>query len=151
MQQWTNQKNMQLQEAGAPAEGRARFLALRRTLVRALHEAGAKLLVGSDGPQFFMTPGYGVHRELEALVGAGLSPYAALEAATRTPAEYLGRADAVGTVATGKRADLVLLEADPLADIRNAQRIAGVMVGGRWVPGAELERMKGAVEAAVKQ
>ena len=148
VQQWTGQKNMQLRNGG-PAEGRARFLALRRTLVRELHGAGAKLMAGSDSPQFFMTPGYGLHRELQALVGAGLPPYAALAAATRVPAEYLGRAD-LGTVAEGKRADLLLLDADPLADIRNAERVAGVVVQGRWIVGETLRERLAEVERAVR-
>jgi imidazolonepropionase-like amidohydrolase len=148
VQQWTGQKNMQLQNGG-PAEGRARFLGLRRTIVRELHLAGAKLMAGSDSPQFFMTPGYGLHRELQALVGAGLPPWAALQAATRVPAEYLGRAE-LGTVAEGKRADLLLLDADPLADVRNAERVAGVLVQGRWIPGDALRARLVEVERAVK-
>ena len=147
LQQWTGQKNMQLQNGG-PAEGRARFLALRRAIVRELHAAGAKLMAGSDSPQFFMTPGFGLHRELQALAGAGLSPYAALETATRVPAEYLGRP--IGVVAEGKRADLVLLDADPLADVANASRVAGVVVGGHWVPGEALQARLAEVEQAVK-
>ena len=148
LQQWTGQKNMQLQN-GAPAEGRARFLALRRALVRELHAAGAKMMAGSDSPQFFMTPGFGLHRELQALAAAGLSPYAALETATRVPAEYLGRP--IGVVAEGKRADLLLLDADPLADVANASRVAGVMVGGRWLSGETLRARLAEVERAVRQ
>jgi imidazolonepropionase-like amidohydrolase len=125
-------------EAGAPAESRAAFVALRNRLVKAMHAAGVRLLVGSDSPQFFLVPGFAVHDEIEAFVAAGLTPYAALEAATRNPAEWLGAADSMGTVARGKRADLLLLEADPLVDARNARRIGGVMVGGRWMDAGEI-------------
>jgi imidazolonepropionase-like amidohydrolase len=71
-------------------------------------------------------------------VDAGLSPYAALEAATRNPAEWLGELDEAGTVEVGKRADLLLLEANPLDDVANAERRAGVMLRGRWLPEEEL-------------
>ena len=113
----------------------------RNRIVRAIHQAGGRILAGSDSPEFFLLYGWTLHRELESLVDAGLPPYAALEAATRNPAEWLGTLAESGTVEPGKRADLVLLDANPLADIRNTQRIAGVMRAGRWYPAAELARM----------
>ena len=88
-------------------------------------------------------------RKRAAFVAAGLTPYQALEAATRSPAEFMGRLADVGTVAVGRRADLVLLDANPLADVANAGRIAGVMVGGRWLPREELDRMLNSVATAV--
>ena len=135
--------------AGGPANGRAEFLALRRRIVRALHDAGAGILVGSDSPQFFATPGYGALREIDALVAAGLSPYDALVAATRAPAEYLGWSRDVGTIAVGKRADLVLLDGDPLADRAVLRRPSGVMVAGRWLDRARLDAMLEGVALAV--
>lgn len=81
-QQFVAQKTGVL--ANVPADGRARFIEVRRQLLRALHDAGAKLMIGSDSPQFFQLPGFGTLREIESFVRAGLSPYAALEAATRT-------------------------------------------------------------------
>ena len=125
-------------DGAAPAEGRAAFVALRNRLVKALSDSGAKLLVGGDSPQFFFVSGFSVHDEIEALVAAGLTPWQALEAATRNPAEWLGAADSMGTVSRGKRADLLLLDADPVADARNARQIAGVMTGGRWMDAAEI-------------
>ena len=88
-----------------------------------------------------MAYGWALHREMEALVAAGLSPYQALEAATRNPAEFLGATKEWGTIERGKRADLVLIAGNPLADIRNTARIEGVSVGGRWLEPAELERL----------
>jgi imidazolonepropionase-like amidohydrolase len=143
--QWATQK---AQFLNAPAEGRHAYLALRDRLVRELHAAGARLLVGSDSPQIYMAAGYGTLREIEAFVAAGLSPYAALEAATRNPAEFLGRAD-LGTVAVGKRADLILVDGDPLADVANVRRLSGVMVGGRWVDAARLAALREGVYAAL--
>jgi hypothetical protein len=107
-------------------------------LVKALHEAGVPLLAGTDQFSFNddidVPPGFAIHRELELLVQAGLTPYQALESATRNVAVFLGTVDSVGTVAVGKRADLVLLGENPLKDIRATTSLAGVMVGGRWLP-----------------
>lgn len=111
-----------------------------RRKIAALREAGAGLLLGTDSPTSVAPAGFSVHRELEALVGVGLTPYQALETGTRNVAEYLGRSNESGTVAAGKRADLVLLTANPLVDIRNTGQLAGVMIGGRWLALADIER-----------
>jgi hypothetical protein len=115
-------------------------LDFQRNLVRALHEAGVPLLVGSDAPAAGVVPGYALHDELRNLVEAGLTPYEALVAGTRNAATYLGKDD-FGTVEVGKRADLVLLEANPLDDIKNTQRITGVMARGRWFGEADLRNL----------
>jgi hypothetical protein len=104
----------------------------RRRAVSALHKAGVKLLLGSDADWAWRRSPSRVHNELARLVSAGLSPYEALVAGTRNTAQYLGWLDSAGTVAVGKRADLVLLTANPLEDIRHAREPAGVMLGGRW-------------------
>ncbi len=111
---------------------RARYVALRDRMVRAILDSGGAVMAGSDGPSGLMSYGWMLHRELEALVAAGLSPYEALRAATVVPAEYLGVSAEQGTVEVGKRADLVLLEADPLADIRATAAIVGVVAAGRY-------------------
>ena len=122
-----------------PTEARRRrYVEARNRLVRSIWQAGGRILAGSDTPELFLVYGWTLHRELESLVAAGLTPYAALEAATRNPAEWLGTLAESGTVEPGKRADLVLLDANPLDDIRGTQRIAGVMRAGRWHPAAEL-------------
>lgn len=79
----------------------------------------------------FLVYGFSLHRELQALVAAGLTPYQALQAATRNPAEFLKALDTMGTIERGKRADLVLLTANPLDNIANTEKRAGVMVRGR--------------------
>ena len=96
-----------------------------------------------------MVPGFAVPRELAALVRAGLTPYQALVTGTRNPAEYFGTLDSAGTVAVGKRADLVLLAGNPLADVRHTAHPAGVMFGGRWLPRAEIDRRLAALEGKV--
>ncbi|MCI0491191.1 MAG: amidohydrolase family protein [Blastocatellia bacterium] len=123
------------------AERRQIYLRVRNQLVKGIHEAGGKIMAGSDTPELFLLYGYTLHRELRSLVEAGLSPYAALEAATRNPAEFLKALDTFGTIERGKRADLVLLEANPLDDIANTEKRVGVMSRGRWMPEAELKKM----------
>ena len=129
----------------APADGRHLFLAVRNRLVKALWSEGAKLLVGSDSPQFFMAPGYAALREIDAFQDAGLTPYAALEAATRDPAEYLGVSSEVGTITAGKRADLVLLSRNPLESTRNLWSPVAVIVDGRLLDRGAIDRLLDAV------
>lgn len=130
--QWTLQLRNLLQQP-APEGGRAQYMALRDLIVRRFAAAGVPMLAGSDSPQLFMTAGFGLHRELEAMVQAGLTPYQALLTATRTPAEYFGRAAQSGVIKTGYDADIVLLDADPMADIRNTMKVNGTMVRGTWI------------------
>jgi imidazolonepropionase-like amidohydrolase len=127
----------------APERGR-RFVDLRRKLLRALRDAGAGILLGADAPQVFNVPGFATLRELESLVAAGLTPFEALVAGTRNPAVALGVPGSFGTVAVGKRADLLLLDADPLADIKNVWKRHGVVLAGRFLPAGELDaRLEG--------
>ena len=120
---------------------RMRWVQVRNRLVKAIADSGGKIMAGSDTPEWFFGYGWTLHRELESLVAAGLTPYQALAAATRTPAEFLRGSKEWGTIETGKRADLVLVTGNPLEDIRNTARIEGVAVGGRWLDAAERERM----------
>ena len=108
-----------------------RLFAKRVEQVGTMHRAGVKLLVGSDGPM--VATGWAVHEELALLVRAGQSPAEALRAATLEPARYFSATDSLGTIAVGRRADLVLLDADPLRDIRNTRRIRAVIANGRQV------------------
>ena len=135
--QWvaTKRKNVQAYSA----DQRARYIALRRRLIKALHDGGAGLLLGSDAPQTWNVPGFSIHRELATYVAAGLTPYQALATGTRNVAQHLGTLDRTGTVEAGKRADLVLLEGNPLQDIANTSRIAGVVTAGRWLPKAGID------------
>jgi imidazolonepropionase-like amidohydrolase len=106
-------------------------LAVLQRFVGLYASLGGKIVAGTDTPQQFVVPGDSLHRELELYVASGLSPDAALRAATRDAALLLGIQDRVGTIAPGMAADFVLLDADPLADIRNTRRIAAVVKDGR--------------------
>jgi imidazolonepropionase-like amidohydrolase len=110
-------------------------------MLLALYEAGALLLSGSDAPLPLMVPGFSLHDELEVMVDVGLSPFDTLRTSTYNPALYLNNLDEFGTVEPGKRGDLLLLDANPLADITNTRQIAGVMVNGRWYTRADLDAM----------
>ena len=127
---------------GAPqfnARRAAQIAANRKVLLKALDAAGARIIFGTDAPQEFSVPGFSVHRELRAMVAAGMTPYAALRSATVTMGEYLHAKDRFGTVTTGSRADLILLEANPLTDVAAVAKRAGVMVRGRWLSEAEIQ------------
>ncbi len=125
------------------------YLAVRDSFAVALYRAGARLLVSADAPQIFLVTGFGTHQEMQAMAQAGIPTYPILEAATRNAAEYLRRKDA-GIIAAGRRADLVLLDANPLTDIANASRIRGVMVSGKWLDRPTLDQMLREVERAVR-
>ena len=116
--------------AGADTVGRALFQK-RVEVVGAMHRAGVDIMAGTDAPLRNSPPGFGLHEELTLLVRAGLSPHAALVAATLQPARFLGVQDSLGTIEAGKLADLVLLDANPLDDIRNTRRIRDVIANGR--------------------
>jgi imidazolonepropionase-like amidohydrolase len=122
------------------AEDWRRFMEVRRKVVKALHDEGAGLLLGSDAPQWWNVPGFSALRELGALVAAGLTPYQALETGTRNVATFFGTQDRAGTIEVGKQADLILLDANPLEDIGNVWNNAGVMIRGLWLSGAEIQR-----------
>jgi hypothetical protein len=132
--------------AKRPAAERERLgaaYALEQSTVALLRQAGVPLLAGSDMPASLVVPGFSLHDELALLVAAGLTPREALQAATIQPARYFNATDSLGTVTVGKVADLVLLDADPLADINNTRRIAGVVLRGRYLDREQLDDLLG--------
>jgi len=144
---WVKQKDSRLPTAlatilGFETRGKVgdRVIETRLRMLRVLHDARCKFLLGTDSPQVFSVPGFSIHREMPIWVKAGFRPYEVLEAGTRNVAEYFGAAAEFGTVAVGKRADLILLEANPLTDVGNAAKRAGVMVRGRWVTESEIQK-----------
>jgi imidazolonepropionase-like amidohydrolase len=126
---WVNQRRADTDAAAA-----AREVELRNQLLRTMHEEGVLILMGTDAPQIFSVPGFALRRELPVMVAAGMSPYDVLRTGTVNVARFLGLEDEAGTVAPGRRADLLLLGANPLEDVAAIEQVAGVMVRGRWLP-----------------
>jgi imidazolonepropionase-like amidohydrolase len=150
-EQWRSSRDGMQASPAFDRAAAARFLALRRELLKALHDAGVPIVLGSDAPQVFNVPGFSAHRELALMVAAGLTPYQALRTGTVEATRHVGHEARRGTIAEGMQADLVLLSADPLADVGNAQRIVGVMRDGRWHDRADLDARLARVREAVSE
>lgn len=143
MQDWLRDADRVVAIDPSP-EGRRVFMDFYRKgleITGAAHRAGVKIALGTDGGDSFVFPGSSVHDELEELVSAGLSPVEALRAATWNGAELLGKTDLHGSVEAGKRADLVLLSANPLEDIENVRKIQAVIFGGRYLDRDRLDAL----------
>ncbi len=126
---------------------RKRFVEKELEVVKAMHDAGISFLAGTDTPPgVYIFPGFSLHEELQRFVAAGFTPMEALQTATLNPAKFFGMEDLLGTIEKGKFADLVLLNANPLDDIRNTQRIAAVIAKGRYLSRAELDKLLADVE-----
>ncbi len=131
---------------------RRRFVDKELEVVKAMHKAGVPFLAGTDTPPgVYVFPGFSLHQELQRFVAAGFTPLEALQTATLNPAKFLGMEDRLGSIEKGKLADLVLLDANPLEEIRNTQEIAGVVVNGRYLSRADLDKMLAGVEQAAAE
>jgi len=129
----------QLRGSAPPPRERLATLALRRRILRALQTAGCSIAVGTDSPRLYSVPGFSMVREMRSMAAAGLSTQQILRAATWDAARYFGAEQEFGSVAVGRRADLLLLNGNPLSDLANVGQRAGVMVNGRWLPEPEIE------------
>jgi imidazolonepropionase-like amidohydrolase len=129
------------------AQGPPRAVAWAMQLTKRLHDAGVGTLAGTDYPIEAMVPGAALHEELALLVRVGLTPAEALRVGTLNPATYLGMTDSLGVVAAGKLADLVLLDANPLDDIRNVARVRSVWSGGRYLSREAIDSL---LQAAIR-
>lgn len=138
--QWASSKRQQLSAPTYSAERARTLIAVRRELVKALHDAGAGLLLGSDAPQVFNVPGFSLHREIAAMIAAGLTPYEVLRTGTANPARFFEATGEFGTLREGLAADILLLEGNPLQSPEVLARPLGVMVRGQWLDRATLDR-----------
>lgn len=137
---WTRAKRDAISAEGYdPADGR-RFIEIRRQIIGALRDAGAPILLGSDAPQIFNVPGFSIHRELQTMVDAGLTPYEALYSGTVATAAFFGKEKEFGRIAVGMEADLILSDGNPLENVAAIRRPAGVMLRGQWLDRATLDR-----------
>ena len=128
---------------------RERYVQMEMEMTLAMHKAGVPLLAGTDtAAGVYVVPGFSLHEEMELFVQAGLTPMEALQTATSNPARFLGREATMGSVAPGKLADLVLLDADPTVDIHNARKIESVVLAGRYFSRNDLDHLLSQVQAA---
>jgi imidazolonepropionase-like amidohydrolase len=148
-EQWTRAQT-ERRETAAPPERVRQLMALRDRLLDALADADGLVMLAADAPQRYNVPGFSLRHEMAAMVKAGLSPWQIIESATVAPARYLGLERDFGTVAVGKRADLILVEGNPLEDVSNVFRSSGVMVNGRWLPRGELDAQLAAIAADLR-
>jgi len=128
-----------------------RAIEKRIEIVRAMHRAGVKFLAGTDTPVPSVYPGFSIHEELAFFVNAGMTPMEALQTATSNPAQFLNMAQELGTIQKGKIADLVLLDKNPLDDIKNTQSINAVVLNGRLLDRKALDALLGQVEYAASK
>ena len=135
---WAEQLT-RMRTSAPPADKRVATLALRRRILKALQTAGCPIALGTDSPQLYSVPGFSIQREMRSMAAAGLSPQQILGEATVQVARYFGAEQEFGTIAPGQRADLLLLNGNPLSDLANVGRRAGVMVSGRWLPETEIQ------------
>ena len=125
--------------AGIPGYGYDQFM---KKVTDALHRAGVPLVVGTDAMGLpLVAPGTSLQRELELLTESGLTPYEAIRAATVAPAVFLRKDNEFGSLGVGKRADVLLLESNPLQGVAHLKRLVGVMVRGKWLPSEHLHQM----------
>jgi len=139
VERWPEQLDRFVGGATVDEEHARRYVDIVHALIRELHAQGVPILLGSDAPQVFNVPGDSALAELDLYTRAGLTPAQALRTATVNPARFFGDADRFGTVREGLEADLILLGADPLQDIRAVRNLHGVMVRGRWLSREEID------------
>jgi imidazolonepropionase-like amidohydrolase len=145
VEQWTRSLTNRLNNPQFNRDAAGHYIRNHVKVFKALHDAGAEILLGSDAPQQFNVPGFSVHREMQRMVEAGLTPYEVLKTGTANVGAHMIGKDSFGHIAIGHRADFVLLDANPLENIANAERRSGVMVRGRWLPAAEIQQRLAAI------
>jgi hypothetical protein len=136
-----NQPNFDRKKAELIATNRMRIL-------KALHEGGVRILFGTDAPQQFSVPGFSIHREMALMVKCGFTPYQIIQSATKNAGDYFKGKDNFGTIEAGKRADLILVEGNPLKDVASIARRAGVMLRGQWLPESEIRKRLDVIAAS---
>lgn len=139
IKQWQEAFEFRQKQASFSLAKVRRVAADRKRLLQALHKEGVTMWFGTDAPQQYSVPGFSVHREMKFMADAGISNYEVIRSGTVNVGQYFKGQDSFGTIAAGQRADLVLLDGNPLENITNYSKIAGVMLRGKWLPAYEIQ------------
>lgn len=145
---WVSRHRQAQDRPGFDRAAGTRHAANRTILLKALSDAGVGILMGTDSPQVFSVPGFSLHREMRAMADAGMTSYEILRSGTANVGAYFQRYDAFGTIGVGRRADLILLNSDPLTDVANVADRAGVMVRGQWMSETDIQERLEEIAAA---
>jgi CBS domain-containing protein len=139
VEQWTKSLENRLNSPQFKAPEAKQYIDNRMRILWELHAAGVAILLGSDAPQQFNVPGFSIHREMQRITDVGMTTYDIIKSGTASVGYHFKSQDDFGTVTFGKRADLILVDANPLQELSNMQRQSGVMVRGRWLPQSEIQ------------
>tara|TARA_A100000171_G_C2136935_1_gene151043 strand:+ start:3328 stop:4689 length:1362 start_codon:yes stop_codon:yes gene_type:complete len=137
---WIRTKKQVIEAPNYSAEEAEQFNELRRKIIKKLHDGGAKFILGSDAPQVFNVPGFSIQRELEAMTRSGFTPLEAIQSGTINPAIFFNAEGEYGVIKPGASADLILLQENPLENINNTRSQLGVMVRGKWMTKADIQK-----------
>ena len=133
LENWKRRKAQYTQSDNFNVAQWEKFNEIRRQLMKKLQDNGHGMLLGSDAPQLFNVPGFSIHHEIEGMQRAGLTPLQIIQSGTINPAIYFGEEHNYGEIKKGLSADMILLNANPLNDLKNLKNISGVMVRGKWL------------------
>ena len=147
---WAQAKNSIEKDSAYDRTAVLAFMELHRKLIYSMYASGVRILLGSDAPQVFNVPGFSIHHELKYYTEAGLTPYDALKTGTYNVGRFMKRDD-IGIIRVGARADLLLLDDNPLISIDNTKKIAGVMAEGRWYSRAFLDQQLSEVKTSLRR
>jgi len=139
VEQWTKGLDARLKNPQYDAAQAKLHIDNRMKILKALQDGGARILLGSDAPQQFNVPGFSIHREMRRMADAGINAYEIVKSGTANVGQYFKAQDSFGTIAVGQRADLILVDANPLENVSNMEKRSGVMVRGRWLPASEID------------
>jgi imidazolonepropionase-like amidohydrolase len=139
VEQWTKGLDSRLKNPQYNAAQAKLHIDNRMKILKALQAGGVGVLLGSDAPQQFNVPGFSIHREMQRMADAGINAYEIVKSGTANVGQYFKAQDTFGTIAVGQRADLILVDANPLENVSNMEKRSGVMVRGRWLPASEID------------
>lgn len=139
VEQWTKALDTRLKKPDLNRDEAKQYIDNRMRIFKALYDGGVTILLGSDAPQQFNVPGFSIHHEMKRMVEGGMSVYDVIRSGSAGVGEHFKAQDQFGTIAPGTRADLILLDANPLQSLDNIVKRSGVMVRGRWLPESALQ------------